>query len=302
MAPNRGLQSVPELSEPGDAPTSPALATPSERCDLPERTCLVDDCEGRAGGGIGGGGHGWCSMHYQRWRRHGDPLYEPTHLNRGQTCSIDGCEKKAKSRGWCAAHYFRWSQFGDPLHRKAGEVVDGKRICPNCGQDKPRDADHWHRNAAKPDGLAAKCKACIASDAQPYVPKAKDLRQCDLCLRMFLADKRRSRYCEDCSDQADRLWRERNRDALWVIAARRRARERAAHVEDVDRVVVFERDGWTCGICGDAIDAALPFPDPGCATVDHIVPLAKGGEHSYANCQAAHFGCNSGKKDREEVA
>ncbi|MFT4039065.1 MAG: sigma factor-like helix-turn-helix DNA-binding protein [Thermomicrobiales bacterium] len=31
-------------------------------------TCKVDGCEGVAIG------HGWCALHYQRWRTHGDPL------------------------------------------------------------------------------------------------------------------------------------------------------------------------------------------------------------------------------------
>jgi 5-methylcytosine-specific restriction endonuclease McrA len=39
------------------------------------------------------------------------------------------------------------------------------------------------------------------------------------------------------------------------------------------------------------------------ATIDHIKPLSKGGEHSYANTALAHYGCNARKRDRyEEVA
>lgn len=31
------------------------------------------------------------------------------------TCSIDGCDTKARARGWCAAHWRRWRLYGDPL-------------------------------------------------------------------------------------------------------------------------------------------------------------------------------------------
>ncbi len=31
------------------------------------------------------------------------------------TCSIDGCEKPARSRGWCDGHYTKWRRHGSPL-------------------------------------------------------------------------------------------------------------------------------------------------------------------------------------------
>lgn len=78
---------------------------------------------------------------------------------------------------------------------------------------------------------------------------------------------------------------------------RRRARLLDAFVEDVDIRTVLERDGWMCGICGGRISGSAVWPDRGYRTLDHIVPLAKGGEHSYSNVQAAHFSCNSSKQD-----
>ena len=33
-------------------------------------------------------------------------------------------------------------------------------------------------------------------------------------------------------------------------------------------------------------------------TVDHIVPLSKGGTHTWNNVQLAHMACNSGKCDK----
>lgn len=32
-----------------------------------------------------------------------------------ETCSVEGCERVARSRGWCGKHYQRWYNHGDPL-------------------------------------------------------------------------------------------------------------------------------------------------------------------------------------------
>ena len=71
-----------------------------------------------------------------------------------------------------------------------------------------------------------------------------------------------------------------------------------AFVENVSPELVMERDGWMCGICGERIPKSAKYPDPLSPSLDHIVPLSSGGEHSMKNVQAAHFLCNSRKKDR----
>ena len=55
-----------------------------------------------------------------------------------------------------------------------------------------------------------------------------------------------------------------------------------------------------CGICGRPVDFSLKFPDPMSATVDHIIPVNKGGHPSdLRNLQLAHFWCNRQKSDKE---
>jgi 5-methylcytosine-specific restriction endonuclease McrA len=54
-----------------------------------------------------------------------------------------------------------------------------------------------------------------------------------------------------------------------------------------------------CGICGRPVDKTLRYPDPMAPTVDHIVPIAKGGHPSdIDNLQLAHFCCNRAKSDK----
>lgn len=51
-----------------------------------------------------------------------------------------------------------------------------------------------------------------------------------------------------------------------------------------------------CAICGLPVDKRLKSPDPMSATVDHIIPIAKGGHPSdITNLQLAHRSCNRAK-------
>jgi 5-methylcytosine-specific restriction endonuclease McrA len=80
-------------------------------------------------------------------------------------------------------------------------------------------------------------------------------------------------------DHPERM-RTSKRKGNWI----RRARKLNRFVEDVDPIVVYARDRGICGICRK--------PIKGDFHVDHIIPLARDGEHSYANVQVAHSSCN----------
>jgi 5-methylcytosine-specific restriction endonuclease McrA len=54
-----------------------------------------------------------------------------------------------------------------------------------------------------------------------------------------------------------------------------------------------------CGICGKPVDKNLAYPHPMSATVDHIIPINRGGHPSdIDNLQLAHFICNRQKSDK----
>lgn len=62
-----------EPSEPGAASTAPALAhTYGRGASVSDRTCSIEGCAKRVNC------RGLCSTHYQRWRKHGDPLCGPS--------------------------------------------------------------------------------------------------------------------------------------------------------------------------------------------------------------------------------
>jgi hypothetical protein len=52
------------------------------------------------------------------------------------------------------------------------------------------------------------------------------------------------------------------------------------------RLTILQRDGFICAYCGQQAD-----------TVDHIIPLNKGGSHDPENLTAACNRCNGSKRD-----
>ena len=54
-----------------------------------------------------------------------------------------------------------------------------------------------------------------------------------------------------------------------------------------------------CGICGKPVDFSYKYPHPLSPTIDHIIPVAKGGHPSdMDNLQLAHRCCNREKSDK----
>lgn len=82
-------------------------------------------------------------------------------------------------------------------------------------------------------------------------------------------------HCRDCRRPAKR-----------AADARRRQQKGATQVELVSHIAVAERDGWRCAICHGRVTRED-------WSLDHVVPLSKGGAHTYANVVLAHQRCNT---------
>ncbi len=87
-------------------------------------------------------------------------------------------------------------------------------------------------------------------------------------------------------------------------SARRRALYAAC--PPVDRLAIYERDGWVCQLCHEPVNRALRHPAWWSATLDHVVPVSVALErgwspeqiHSPDNLALSHKRCNELKSNK----
>lgn len=139
------------------------------------------------------------------------------------------------------------------------------------------------------------CEACRAKKNEAWVAKRKkNPRQfvckcCGVPCVSEYGDRLRVFCSETCRKRFDRR----------STKARRKAMKRGAgRAESIDPNLVFRRAGWVCAWCGVATPVWLRGTySPFAPELDHIVPLSKGGEHTYENTQCLCRRCNAGKSD-----
>lgn len=149
---------------------------------------------------------------------------------------------------------------------------------------------------------------CPTHYNQTYYPERHRKREvaCVVCGTKVMRRVDNSRLDSHCCSVECRTFRQTGKAGAtlgiytWNADAKKRARNFGCQViEDVDREAVLERDNWRCYLCGK--DTSLtddPFSSDS-ATVDHVIPLSRGGEHSMRNVRCACLACNAGKADRE---
>lgn len=203
--------------------------------------------------------------------------------NATRICSIENCEKPFLAREMCSTHYSRWRSAGGVPRSKAW-ISPSERRCSKCGEVKHPTEFYSDRGGW--------CAACQRTHKRAnYVAVNVPLPAC-YCVECGAKHRPRRRTDITCSPECSEM---RGRRFMRIDSPLSRAMRRRAQVEVVDPAIVFDRDDWICQICHTDIPREASWPAPLSASMDHIVPLARGGEHSYANCQASHLDCNRKK-------
>ena len=95
-----------------------------------------------------------------------------------------------------------------------------------------------------------------------------------------------------------KAWRKANPKRCREHHQKRRALKYQTQTEPINDKLVFLRDGWICQICHKKVDKRFKYPNPMSGSLDHIMPLSRGGSHTYKNVQLTHLTCNLSKQAR----
>ena len=217
-----------------------------------------------------------------------------------RTCTRPGCDKPHRARGLCGSHYNQ--AFQPDRHKKRPvECVACGRPCdkypsgdrrPTCSY-RCRYRLTYGRDIAEGRELVGPVERRPIPKPEPAAPKLRFVEgACAWCGERFTFDLRiggvPARFCTAAHASAHHK-------------AQRRAIRGDFKLSPFARRAIYERDAWTCQLCGDPVDPTLGHSDPWGATLDHIEcqSWALIADHSARNLRLAHRMCNSLRGDRE---
>jgi hypothetical protein len=183
------------------------------------------------------------------------------------------------------------------------------------------------------------CQKCAREYTKKYNQSSKGIKsslpelECLWCLKVFKAKSRKSKCCSQACNgshnmymlHSDEIYRSSKlkfcdcgkligkqffycslcrETAIGKLNRSAAMKRRISVVRSGDKGIswraVGRRDNWVCHLCGNTVipKAGTAYVPDG-ATVDHIIPIAKGGTHTWENVAVAHRSCNvlRGSKD-----
>lgn len=236
-----------------------------------------------------------------------------------RTCTMPDCGKRHYAKDLCKTHYNR--------NLRTDTVMATCSVCDatftaRAGNRQVYCSAECRRQGWRDSGRSRPIPGRVRRDGHMVYPFCTvHFTTCTQCRSLFTSRSASARWCSDrcrylgtaamatCRDcggprekwmaRCTQCRRKSLMRARRIARAQRRARVRQTQVEPIDPREIHERDGWRCGICRRRVDQQLQYPHPRSASLDHIVPLARGGGHVKTNVQCSHLKCNLDKRDAE---
>jgi len=212
-------------------------------------------------------------------------------------------QKAAYWQRYYAEHGPELRAANNQRRREQHRALIAPRQCPGCHSvftPKHRDGTYCCRECWRRAHRPLVNARHAAANRRKTAQRREQLpwRECVVCGELF-KPKRRS-VAKRCSSTCRGWeWAKKHPEVGERSRMARRAREAGATLERVDPMIVLERSAWRCELCGAKTPRRFRGTShPNAPTIDHIVPLARGGSHAYANLQTACLRCNVRKATR----
>ena len=170
------------------------------------------------------------------------------------------------------------------------DLPDGRRVCKRCGQAFPITSFDVDKRART--GRRADCKACRSAYMKGYYSQNSEER------KAYMRDRlaKNGDHVRELDSERYRRDRDKRSALATEYAQVRRARllgREYEHGITVNRL--RERDGDSCCHCGVGMVFKRFRAGEGVgtqATIEHIVPVSRGGAHTWRNVALACRDCN----------
>lgn len=239
---------------------------------------------------------GFCSRHYQQQRKGRDPytfdlverLCAVCHADMGPWVKRGNAPLTCSEPCRLERHRNYKYQTSPSYLRRMELVAQRQYYCVGCG---------IHIKVGGKPGPTTYCSDCALAVRRAQ-PKDSATRTCGQpsCDRPTRARDRCAMHYKVWARAEGRLsqshWNDRTK-ANRALREQRISSNRTGIRPTVARLL--KRDGAHCGWCDQPIDMTLTYPHRMYRTIDHVVPLSKGGEHSMDNTRLLHWACNSGR-------
>lgn len=279
-----------------------SATTPLRKTYRPKGTpCLVEGCQKKIAS------NGYCSMHYTRLIKNGDVnrVRKIARYPKNARCEVKDCANKPIANGLCSRHYQLMKNHGSTSDgayvmrvRKAITHDDGTRTCALCEKRLP--IDQFHKDKTATDGYRSRCKACRINHVKNWYQDNRERQSTKEKVRRQAnpekyAEKEAERYIKD---------REKRINLATEHSHRRKARKLKTVVEKgISKKSLKKKHGTKCYYCQKEMDFSVGTGrkfNRDMATIEHLIPLARGGQHTWENTVLACRHCNISKNAKTE--
>lgn len=218
--------------------------------------------------------------------------FEYKHNNTGRYCKVCGKELKANEYDYCSL---------------GCKNKDYTKICEYCG--KKFIADVMQQKYCSDKCIEEVIKQYYKENRQELLEKARQRKVEQFKPKTFVCKECGKRHTisygekrtDFCSDECGNKFSRRKAK----VRKKKRLKKNGKIDYDITLPKLMKRDNNICKICGQVcnsddydVDKEGNFITGGTyPSIDHIIPVSKGGTHTWDNVQLAHFKCNSDKSD-----